>query len=108
MTSNQQPLIARVNGEDVTSSDLLRHLCITLRWDLVGEAIHDVVIRQACAEANVTASPEEIEEHMDAFRRKRRLFTEKATQSWLDEHRLADEDFLFLLEREIKLSKLKD
>ena len=67
-----------------------------------------MLIRQACAEANVTASPEEINDRMDAFRRERRLFTEKATQKWLDEHRLPDEDFLFLLEREIKLSKLKD
>src|SRR5215813_12712257 len=101
MTSHLPSLIARVNNEDVTSSDLLRHLRITLRLEVIEEAIHDVLIRQACAEANVTASPEEINEHMDAFRRERRLFTEKATQKWLDEHRLPDDDFLFLLEREI-------
>ncbi len=67
-----------------------------------------MVIRQACTESNVTASPEEIDDQMDDFRKKRRLLTQNTTQSWLDKHRLADEDFLFLLEREIKVNKLKD
>jgi len=108
MTSRKPSLIARVNGEEVTLSSLLRHLRITLRWDVMEETMHDVVITQACAEAGLTASEAEMNDHMDAFRRERRLFTEKVTQKWLDDHRLSDDDFLYLLEREIKLSKLKE
>src|SRR5262249_17910931 len=108
MTNHSPSLIARVDGDEVMASDLIRHLRVTLKWKLVEEAIHDLVIRRACAEANVTVSAEEINEYMDDYRRQRRLFTHKATQGWLDENRLADDDFLFLLEREIRLRKFKD
>jgi putative peptide maturation system protein len=108
MTSARSTVIARINGEDLTASDLIRFLRVTLRSELLEEAIADVLIDQACREANITVSLDEIAQDMDAFRQERRLFTEKATRDWLAQRGLSDEDFEYLFEREIKRRKLKD
>ena len=108
MPTPENGALFRINGQELTGRELERCLRIAGRWEAIQGAINQVVLNQAFDELKITVSPDEIDQFMDVYRARNGLLTAAATVQWLSACKLTDDDFVLLLQQELKLSKFKE
>ncbi len=101
--------VASGGGAALSLGDWLAHLKRRGRLvPLLREAALEQFLLERVRLAGLAASPEELQQAADAFRRSHGLTSAEQTQAWLTRQRLSLLDFEDALERDLLIEKLKD
>src|SRR5262249_2679963 len=95
-------------NEPITTSDLLRTLKLSLGWQAVHDAFRDKLLERAYEHYGIVVSDQEVVGKMELYRKSRHIYTDGDTRAWLEANGLTDHDFAELIERDLKLARLKE
>ncbi len=108
MTSLDQFVAVKVNGEQISLAEALRLAGWHGQLHFIKRAADVALIRQEAAELGVEASDDELQESADDFRLSKGLSEPAAVEEWLTANHLSFPDWERLLENDILTRKLRD
>jgi putative peptide maturation system protein len=100
--------VATAGGSGISLNDLMYELKITQRLNVLENAVQDLVIFREAKTRGISVTDAELQQEADALRRSLGLESAAATQRWLRDRDMSEDDLEHYLTRLLSGAKLKD
>jgi putative peptide maturation system protein len=101
--------MVRVNGRMVTMQEVMAY--VDFIWNqarVITGLVDACLVQAAITQRNIQVSADELQQALDAFRRRQRLYTAVETEHWLQQRGITHAQLEHQLEPEVAAGKLRD